>query len=641
MSRPGRAIAFAAAVLAGLAVAGLAFVAGIIILGRQWARTDEFPRFAVQAVWAGATASEVEQTIAAPIEQQLSGVEHLRRLRSRSRDDGSYFLEVAVEPGVDLNIAQVLVQNRVALAVPILPVQVQDLGVTIRKASPGLLMIICLRSPDARFDDAELGMYANIKVRDELARLPGVSDVVIVGKQDFAMHIWLDPEKLAFRELGPVDVSRALDRQIPKASSAEQAGSDGKTQLSPEAPDSLTSPEQLEAMVIKADAEGSFVRLRDVARKLEFGPGRAGFASLDGKPVAALAVYLLGGARPEDVSATVEARLAELRRRSPKSLDAVLGFDASQRPTDTTSGYLLIDVDLPESTSIERTAEILGRCERFLQKHLDVRSVLALSEQPFDRDRGQPCLVVCLKPRNAAAVDRERLTRDLRAGLDTAAEHAAAFVVRDLSAPDQFQRLGYPIEFAVCGPDRLRVQELANQLLERMSQDRGLTGLRRGSRSSLRVSVEIDRAKVAALGLAYTDVTAAVGRVSGFAQAAGTIHLHERTWPLLVEIEPISRTNEDTLNQLRVRNSKGKMVPLRAVTTIRSNAEPKSLERVDLFPAVSITAQPAGGLSLAECRFICERLAAEVLSSQQSTEYRLVWLREMPAARAPAVAQRP
>jgi multidrug efflux pump len=193
MSRRGRAIAFAAAVLAGLTVAGLAFVAGIIVLARKGARTDEFPRFAVEAVWAGATASEVEQTIAAPIEQQLSGVEHLRRLRSRSRDDGSYFLEVAVEPGVDLNIAQVLVQNHVALAVPILPIQVQNLGVTIRKASPGLFMIICLRSPDVRSDDAELGMYANIKVRDELARLPGVSDVVIVGKQDLAMHVWLDP----------------------------------------------------------------------------------------------------------------------------------------------------------------------------------------------------------------------------------------------------------------------------------------------------------------------------------------------------------------------------------------------------------------------------------------------------------------
>jgi multidrug efflux pump subunit AcrB len=639
MSRFERALALSVLALAGLSIA---LVAAVIIFRGRKTNSIELPGFTVEVVYPGATASEIEQKIAAPIEQQLNGVEHLRRLRSRSWGDGSYFLDVALDRGVDLNVAQILIQNRVALALPVLPAQVQGLGVTVRKRPDGLVMIIGVRSSDSSFDDTSLGFFTNIYVKGELARLPGVADVVILGKQDLAMRIWLDPQMLIFRKLSAAEVARALERQTAEASSATQAGPGDHPQLPADAPGTSAWRAQLEETVIKTDPDGSVVRLRDVARKLDFGVGPRGFASFDGKPVVALAVYLLPKARPSDVSAAVETKLADLRHELfPPGLDAVVGFDLSQPAKQKTSGYLLLDLDLPEGTSPERAADCLRLCQEFLQTRPEVGNVLVLSEQPFDRDRNQPCLVVSLNAPDGAAVDRARLTRDIRAGLVTPAGPAAAIGVRDLAAPDQFQQLGYPIEFAVCGPDHIRAHELAKQLVERMSQDRRLTGVRSAAPTSPHVSVEIDRAKAEALGLPYADVSTAVQTVSGFVQAAGTIQLFGRIVPVIVHIEPMQQTHPDALNQIRVRNNNGEMIPLRAVATVRSNAEPKSLERVDLFAARSITAEPATGLSLAECRFLCEHLAAEVLPSRQPGDYRLVWLREMPAARAPAASRAP
>ena len=192
-----------------MTLAILAVVLGIMVLAGRSAGTDEPAAFTVEANDSGATASDIEKTVADLIEQQVNGVEHLRRLRSRCRGDGSYRLEVAFEPGIDLNAAQVLVQNRIALAMPALPAEIQRQGVTVRKQSPGLLMIVCLRSPDGQFTRSDLCNYAAIQLKDEMARVPGVADVAILGEQNFGMSIHLDQEKLVARNLGVLDVTRA------------------------------------------------------------------------------------------------------------------------------------------------------------------------------------------------------------------------------------------------------------------------------------------------------------------------------------------------------------------------------------------------------------------------------------------------
>ena len=198
--------------------------------------------------------------------------------------------------------------------------------------------------------------------------------------------------------------------------------------------------------------------------------------------------------------------------------------------------------------------------------------------------------------------------------------------MRDLSGAARSRRFGYPIDFAIYGPERPRVQELAGRLAARMSQDPGLTDVWADLRTVPSLSVEIDKAKAASLGLALTDISASIQAALG-PTPAGNISLVERTWPVRVQVGAGAGTDGDVLNQLKVRTNKGALVPLSAVAAFRREPELSHLERIDFLPAVSITATPAAGLTLADARSVCERLAAEILPKQQPTEYRLVWLR--------------
>ena len=169
----------------------------ILVRVHAGAAAQELPALTVEAVYPGATASVAEEKLAAPLEHQIMGVEHMRRLRSRCGRDGSYRLEVSFAPGTDIDLAQKLVQNRVAVALPALPAEIQRLGLTVRKPSPGLLMLICLYSRDTSVDAVFLSNYANIMLKNELARVPGVSQVTVLGAEDFGVRIRLDPDKLA------------------------------------------------------------------------------------------------------------------------------------------------------------------------------------------------------------------------------------------------------------------------------------------------------------------------------------------------------------------------------------------------------------------------------------------------------------
>src|SRR5438552_6357063 len=155
------------------------------------------PSIMVNCTYPGANANVVAETVAAPIEQQVNGVEKMLYMSSQSTNDGSYSLTVTFEPGVNLNFAQVLVQNRVNLALPQLPDVVKQTGVTTRRRSPDILLIVSVYSADASRDNLYLSNYATIQLKDELARVDGVGDVILFGQQDYAMRIWLDPERLS------------------------------------------------------------------------------------------------------------------------------------------------------------------------------------------------------------------------------------------------------------------------------------------------------------------------------------------------------------------------------------------------------------------------------------------------------------
>ncbi|MGZ3413066.1 MAG: efflux RND transporter permease subunit, partial [Isosphaeraceae bacterium] len=188
---------------------------GITLFALSVAQYPEItpPTVEVSAFYPGANAQVVADTVAAPIEQQVNGVENMMYMSSQCTNDGTYILTVTFKPGVDLNMAQVLVQNRESLAEPILPDLVKRRGVSVKKKSPSLLMIINVFSPDGTKDNLYLSNYATIQLRDELARLDGVGDITYIGQRNYSMRVWLDPQKMAFRGLTSSDVVSAIEQQ--------------------------------------------------------------------------------------------------------------------------------------------------------------------------------------------------------------------------------------------------------------------------------------------------------------------------------------------------------------------------------------------------------------------------------------------
>ncbi len=174
------------------------------------------PTVEVSASYPGANAKVVVDTVAAPIEQQVNGVEDMLYMSSQCTNDGNYTLTVTFANGVDLNMAQVLVQNRVALAQPILPELVRRRGVTVKKKSPSVLMIVNLFSPEGSRDSLYLSNYATIQLKDELSRLPGVGDITYLGQRDYSMRLWLDPEKMSAPICRPATSFRLSSSRTPR-----------------------------------------------------------------------------------------------------------------------------------------------------------------------------------------------------------------------------------------------------------------------------------------------------------------------------------------------------------------------------------------------------------------------------------------
>src|SRR5438552_6232536 len=214
------------------------------------------PCVQVTAFYPGANATTVRDTVAAPIEEQVSGVEGMMYMSSQSTNDGAYTLTVTFKLGMDSNMAQVLVQNRVSLALPVIPPLVQNEGINVKKMSPNTLMIVNLLSPDNRYDSIFLSNYATIYVKDELGRLPGVAGITYLGQRDYSLRAWLDPDKLAALNLSAMDVVTAISQQniqVAAGQIGQQPVPRGQQfQLTINTLGRLTDPEQFANIVLKA-----------------------------------------------------------------------------------------------------------------------------------------------------------------------------------------------------------------------------------------------------------------------------------------------------------------------------------------------------------------------------------------------------
>src|SRR5438445_904917 len=214
------------------------------------------PTVQVTAFYPGANSQTVRDTVAAPIEEQVSGVEGMMYMSSQCTNDGAYNLTVTFRFGMDSDMAQVLVQNRVSLALPVIPALVQNEGINVKKMSPNTLMIVNLISPDGRYDATFLSNYATIYVKDELGRLPGVAGITYLGQRDYSLRAWLDPDKLAALNLSAMDVVTAISQQnvqVAAGQIGQQPVPKGQQfQLTITTRGRLTDPEQFADIILKA-----------------------------------------------------------------------------------------------------------------------------------------------------------------------------------------------------------------------------------------------------------------------------------------------------------------------------------------------------------------------------------------------------
>ncbi len=254
-------------------------------------------------------------------------------MSSQCTNDGMYTLTITFNVGVDLNMAQVLVQNREALAEPILPDLVKRRGVMVKKKSPSILMIVNLFSPDETRDNLFLSNYATIQLRDELARLDGVGDITYMGQRNYSMRVWLDPEKMSFRGLTASDVTRAIEQQNTQVAAGQIGQPPVPTgqvfQYTMSTLGRLATPDQFEEMILKTDPNGRIVRLKDVAR-IELGAqGYDQSCTLDQSPSVALSIFQRPGSNAIKTADRVRAKMSELKERFPRGLDYAIVYDTT------------------------------------------------------------------------------------------------------------------------------------------------------------------------------------------------------------------------------------------------------------------------------------------------------------------------
>src|SRR3954462_9951271 len=258
------------------------------------------PTIRVTANYPGASALSVEQSVATPVEQEVNGVENMIYMKSSNTSDGRMQLDVNFAVGVNQDMANVLTQNRVSAAQARLPQDVVAQGVTVKKMSPSILMLIGLYSPKGSYDANFLINYCGINLRDQMLRIPGIAQVDLFGGTDYGMRVWIKPDRLATLGLTPADVIGAIKEQNLQAPAGKIGGAptpeDQEFTETLSAPGRLVTPEEFENVIVRQSATGAVVRIKDIGRAELGSQDYNSFGRLNGKPAGAMAVYLLPGA---------------------------------------------------------------------------------------------------------------------------------------------------------------------------------------------------------------------------------------------------------------------------------------------------------------------------------------------------------
>jgi len=326
----------------------LIFIAGFISLWQL--PISEYPDVVppsvqVIAQYPGANPRVIAETVAAPLEEQINGVEGMLYMSSQGTSDGMMNLTITFRIGTDPDKAQQLVQNRVNQALPRLPDIVRQFGVTTVKSSPDLTMVVHILSPDGSYDPLYLSNYATLNIRDRIRRLEGVGQVQVFGGSDYAMRVWLNPEKVAARGLSANDVTNAIREQNVQVAAGvigapPYNGDAVEMQLNISAQGRLTSPEEFGDIIIKTDENGAVTHLKDVAR-IEMGGSQYALRSLlNNKPAVALGIFQMPGSNALNLSDSVRATMVELKKRFPAGVDYSIVYDPTSFVRDSINAVI-------------------------------------------------------------------------------------------------------------------------------------------------------------------------------------------------------------------------------------------------------------------------------------------------------------
>src|SRR5215470_6599994 len=291
------------------------------------------PVINVSGQYPGANAETVASTVVAPIEEQINGVENMIYMSSNSTSDGRFTISVSFDLGTNLDIAQVQVQNRVAVAQPRLPVEVRNIGVTVTKASPDLMMVVHLYSPDDSRDSLFISNYATLEIKDALTRVDGVGSITVFGVRDFAMRIWLDPNRLQSLGMTATDVTQALQGQNIQVASGvlnqQPVEHAGAFEIAVQTLGRLADPDQFSDIVVK-QTPGALVRLRDVARVELAAQDYSSNSYLDRDPAVAIALFQRPGSNAIATAKGIMATMDQLVRRFPSGIKQDIIYNPTQ-----------------------------------------------------------------------------------------------------------------------------------------------------------------------------------------------------------------------------------------------------------------------------------------------------------------------
>ena len=291
------------------------------------------PTVTVSTSYPGASANVVAETVALPIEAEVNGVQDMIYMSSKSSDDGTYELVVTFEVGTDIDMATVLVQNRVAIATPKLPEEVTRQGVKTEKKSTAIVLMVNMISPSGQYSQLDLSNFIATNVKDELARLPGVGNVSVMGAKDLGMRIWLDPGKLKTRNLTTNEVLQAVREQNVQVAAgqlgAEPAPLGQNFQYSISTKGRLSEPEEFADLILRVGEQGQLLRLGDVARVEEGAQSYRWDVELNNQPSIAVAIYQLPGANSLSVADAVRAKMEEIKPQFPVGMDYKIAYDTT------------------------------------------------------------------------------------------------------------------------------------------------------------------------------------------------------------------------------------------------------------------------------------------------------------------------